>query len=84
MTDSKIPQLLVTLYEQIREQQTSTNQVVLVTEALQRSMQELNPNFNRICAGHHLAVPLDGPIGQLQAEGLRQLDALIEQLRMEI
>ena len=83
MTDSKIPQLLVTLYEQIREQQTSTNQVVLVTEALQRSMQELNPNFNRICAGHHLAL-LDGPIGQLQAEGLRQLDALIEQLRMEI
>lgn len=80
MDDSEICQLVVTLYEQIREQQAAIDQSVLTADAIQHSMREVIPGFNKLYAKHYLAL-LDGPIGRLQSERIRQLDALIEGLR---
>lgn len=80
MDDSEICQLVVTIYEQIREQQAAIDQSVLAAEAIQHSMREAIPEFNKLYAKHFLAL-LDGQIGSLQAERIRQLDVLIEGLR---
>jgi hypothetical protein len=79
MEDSHVYAMLVSLHEQIREHQKTSDEGVLVAHALRLAMMDLHPDFDRTYAKHYQDVKA-GPLGKNSAEKLEQLDALIEEL----
>ena len=80
MTDAQIYQMLTTLYEQIRDQQVLANESVVAAHALHRAMKETSPTFDAIYSKHYKAMQ-DGPIGQVHAAKIAELDGLIAELK---
>ena len=80
MTDSLIYQMLLAMYQQIRDQQVTSDESILVAHALHRAMCETSPEFDAAYDRHYKAF-LSGPIGQQNAAKIRQLDELIEELQ---
>jgi hypothetical protein len=80
MLDAHIYQLMLSLHEQLRDQKAVADEGVMLVHAMKRALLESVPGFDSAFDKHYQSVAA-GPIGQRSAATLRELDALIVELR---
>ena len=80
MQDKHVYQMMLSLHEQLRDQKAVADESVMLVHAMKRALLESVPGFDSAFDKHFRAV-IAGPIGQKSAATLREIDALIVELR---